>query len=300
MKTKKFFRFYIILAITIILYIAATVAFCYTTKPEIYEGEFPFSVTYEYKGETKTLSGVYKCKYSGSNTIHNEHTRYWDGEAIIEYDGEYDIPNAVYMDETMSLAVFENMSAGYFMGDPLYSDWYINYGYETPQPYIEYYDYVNEISLDDENEDEILESIGFKIVDFTYAEPIENSFSFSGIKYEADNIIFFVVISLLFLLACLIFVLRDKEYKYKKIDKAGIIINFLVGIFAVPFITFMCMLFGIVESNFKLVNQITYTIPSLSIICLALSIVFRRKGYSKTGFFIQFGGVVLYAITLFI
>ena len=58
----------------------------------------------------------------------------------------------------------------------------------------------------------------------------------------------------------------------------------------------VCMLFGIVESNVELINQITYNIPSIAILCLALSVVFRRKGFSKTGFFIQFGGILPFVL----
>jgi len=46
MKTKKFLLPSIFLAVTIIAYIAATVVFCYTTKPEVTKGAFPFSITY--------------------------------------------------------------------------------------------------------------------------------------------------------------------------------------------------------------------------------------------------------------
>lgn len=298
MKTRKLLLPSIFLVVTIIAYIVASLAFCYTTKPEISEGEFPFSVTYEYKGETGTLSGIYKCNFSGSSTIAGEHKRHWDGESIIEYDGEYDIPNVIYQDETMSLAVFENMSAGYFMGDPLYADRYIDYGYDAPHPNIEYYDYVNDVSLNEENREEILEEIGFELIDFTYPEPIDNSFSLSGIRYEADNLIIFTAILLLFMLACLIFVRRDKEYKYSALDKAGIVLNFIMGIFAIPFIAIICFFFGIVESNLELINQITYSIPPFAILCLGLSVVFRRKGFSKTGFFIQFAGLVPFILLL--
>ena len=301
MKTKKFLLPSIFLVLTIIAYVVATVLFCYTTKPAVSEGEFPFSITYEYKGETKTLSGIYKCDFDGSNTILNEHNRYWHGESIIEYDGEYDIPNIVYSDEKMTLSVHEFMEAGYFMGDPLYKDWYSElYGYDGPHPYVEYYDYVNDISLTDENREEIFDEIDFRIIDYTYSEPIENSFSFSGIRYEADNIFIFNVILILFLLLCLIFVRKDKEYKYTTFDKLGIGFNFLIGIVALPCIAVICMLVGIVESNVEIVNQIFYNIPPISILCLALSIVFRRKGLRKTGFFVQFGGVVLFAIMLLI
>ena len=190
------------------------------------------------------------------------------------------------------------MYAGYFMGDPMYKNHYSDLGFDVAEPYIEYYDYKNNISLNDENRDEILESIGFKLIDYTYAEPIENSFSFSGIQYEADNVTIFIGILLVFFILCLIFVRKDKEYQYTKLDKIGIGLNFLVGIVVVPFTSVVCMLFGIVESNIELVNQITYSTPPFAILCLALSVVFRRKGFSKPGFYIQFGGIALFLLIL--
>ena len=300
MKTKKLSSTMIFLAITIIAYVAASVFFCYTTKPEVTTGEFPFSLTYEYKGETKTLSGVYKCEYSGSSTIHGEHNRYWNGEAKYENSENVKEPYVVEHNDELqtTLTVQENMWAGYFMGDPLHKDYYTEYGLDGVEPHVDYYDYKNDIALDEENKDEILESIGFKIVDFTYAEPIENSFSFSGISYEADNITIFVAISIVFLRLCLIFVRKDKELQYSKLDKAGIILNFIVGALAVPFITVFCMSFGIVGSNAEIINQITYNIPSLAIICLGLSVSLRRKGFSKSGFIVQFGGILPFVIVL--
>lgn len=295
MKAKKFLVFYIILAITIIAYIIATVAFCYTTKPEIATGEFPFSITYKYKDEINTLSGVYKFEFSGSRTIHGQHERFWEQE--VTYNNPGNTPIIEENDELLtSLAIQPDMHAGYFMGDPLEKDYYLSYGHDGAEPYVEYYDYKNEIYLDDENREEILESIGFEIIEYSYPEPIENSFSFSGIEYEADNIIFFVILMLIFLLACIIFVRRDKEYKYTYLDKSCIIVNFIVGIIALPFIYIVCSLFGIVGSGYEWIDQIIYNIPPIAILCLALSIVFRRKGFSKTGFFIQFGGVALFAL----
>lgn len=299
-KTKKLTAVMILLAITIAAYIAASVLFCYTTKPEVTAGKVPFSITYEYKGATKTLSGVMECEYSGSYTIQGEHYRYWKEK--ITYDNPENLENPFVIDQNdelqTTLSLYENMDAGYFMGDPLHKDHYKAYGLESAEPHVEYYDYKNDISLDDANKDEILESIGFKIIDYTYAEPVENSFSFSGIRYKADNVVIFVAILLAFFLLCMVFVRKDKGYQYSKLDKVGIVFNFLVGIFAVPFITVVCMLFGIVESHIQLINQITYNIPSITILCLALSVVFRRKGYSKTGFFIQFGGILSFILII--
>ena len=299
MNTKKFLLPSIFLAITIVAYIAASLIFCYTTKPLVETGEFPFSITYEYKGETNTLSGVYKCKFSGSSTIYDMHDRYWEGESIIPYDGEYDIPNIIESTDTMSVAIFENMDAGYFMGDPLYKEWYASYGLEGPEPRVDYHDYENEIHIDFENDEEVLAEIGLKILDYTYAEPIENSFSFSGVMYEADNVPIFVLISLVFLVLCLIFVRKDKEYKYTYLDKSGIILNFIIGIVALPFITLICWLFGIFGGG-DILSQIIYSTPSIAIVCLALSVVLRRKGVSKTGFFIQFVGIAMFSAFIII
>jgi hypothetical protein len=289
MKIKKLIFPAILLVGVLIAYAIVSVIFCYNTKPAVSEGEFPFSVTYEYLGETKTISGVYVCNFHGSETIFTEHNRYWEGE-VVYTEGDY----IVHKEEMKTLAVQPGMEAGYFMGDPLHRDHYQVYNLEGPEPYAEYYDYKNEISITDYDQDEELAAVGFRFVDFSYAEPIENSFSFSGIEYEADNIIFFVALMLIFLIICIIFVRKDKEYKYSYLDKSCIIVNFIVGIVAVPFIYIVCTLFGIVGSAYEWIEQTIYNIPPLAILCLALSVVFRRKGFSKTGFFIQFGGILLF------
>lgn len=293
MKTKKFVFPAILLAVLLIAYAAFSVIFCYNTKPAVSEGEFPFSITYEYLGETKTISGVYSCKFEGSQTVFREHDRYWSGE-ITYTEGDY----FVFQEEMKTLAVQPHMIAGYFMGDPLHSDIYQVYGLEGPEPYAEYYDYENEISITDFDKDEELAAIGFRFVDYSYAQPIENSFSFSGVEYEADNIIFFVALMLVFLIVCIIFVRKDKEYKYSYLDKSCIIVNFIVGIIAVPFIFIICTLYGLVGSSYEWIDQFIYNIPPISIFCLALSVVFRRKGFSKTGFFVQFGGILFFVMFL--
>ena len=290
----------IFLALTLVAYIAATLLCCYMTKPEVSEGKFAFSITYEYKGETKIFSGVFVTEFAGSSTVQGEHNRYWNENTIYDDPKYPETPHIIEQNDELktTLAIQENMYAGYFMGDPLCMDHYENHGLEGPEPYIEYYDYKNNISLDEYNRDAVLESIGFKIIDFTYDEPIENSFSFSGVSYEADNVIIFVAILLVFLLLCLIFVRKDNEYQYTNLDKVGTVLNFLVGIVAVPFICLTCVLFGLVESGVKIIDQSVYNIPPFGILCLALSVVFRRKGYSKTSFFIQFGGILAFILVL--
>lgn len=294
MKTKKLIFPAILLAGLLAAYAILTVILCYNTKPAVSEGEFPFSITYEYLGKTGKISGVSICKYEGSQTVLNDHTRYWSEETVYT-KGDY----IVYQDETKTLAVQPGTEAGYLMGDPLYSDYFQRYyDIEKPGAFVEYYDYKNDVSISGYNNEEELAAVGFKLLEVQYEEPIENSFSFAGVTYEPDNIIFFVVLMLIFLLVCIIFVRRDKEYIYSKLDRAGMIINFIVGIVAVPFISFFCTMFGIVGSGYDWIDQIIYNIPSFTILCLAASVVLRRKSFSKTGFFIQFGGVLAFVLIL--
>ena len=298
MKTKKLSSAMILLATTMVAYLVSTLIFGYTTKPEVTKGQFPFSITYEYKGVTGILSGIFKCEFSNSETILGEHNRYWDQETIYDNPENLEYPFVIDQNDNqqITLSLYENMSAGYFMGDPLYKDYYSEYGYDGVEPSVSYYDYKNNVYLDGKNTEAVLESIDFKIVDFTYAKPIENSFSFSGIRYEADNMIIFAAIMLVFFILCLIFVRKDKEYRYSKLEKFGIVLNFVMGIFVLPIIFWVCLFFSIVESGVEAIDQTIYNIPPISLLCLALSVVFRRKGYPKTSFFIQFGGVLPIAI----
>ena len=294
MKIKNLRIPAILLVGLLVAYAILTVILCYNTKPAISEGEFPFSITYEYRGETGTTSGVIICKYEGSQTIFNEHTRYWSEETVYT-EGDY----VVYQDETKTLAVQPGTEEGYLMGDPLYSDYHQkHYDMEEPGAYVEYYDYENDISISGYQNEEELAAVGFRVLDFYYGEPIENSFSFSGVTYEPDNIIFFVVLMLIFLLVCIIFVRKDKEYKYSYLDKSCIIVNFIVGIIAVPFISLICTMFGLTGSGYEWIDQCIYNIPSFTILCLALSVMLRRKGYSKQGFFVQFGGILAFVLML--
>ena len=298
MKTKKLRLPAILFAGLIIAYAVVSAITCYKTKPLVAKGDFPFSITYEYKGEQAVMSGVYHCEFSSSETVIGTHERWWNGEATYDTTCGFDYPFIIDSSEDMSLSLHEHMIPGYFMGDPLHMDYYDEYNDGVVAPYVEYYDYKNNITLDETNEEEILESIGFKIIDYTYAEPIENSFSFSGIKYEADNIVFFNLLMFVFLIVCIIFVRKDKEYKYSRLDKSGVVLNFVVGIFAVPVVALMCTLFGLIGSSYEWIDQTIYNVPPFAILCLALSVVLRRKGFSKTGFFIQFGGIVAFVLVL--
>ena len=295
---KKFLLPGIFFAAMLVAFALLTVIFCYTTEPEIAEGDFPFSITYEYKGEVGVLSGVYHCKFSSSSTYGGFHERWWDGGATYDQTPKYDYAYIIDRTEDYSLSMHEHMIPGYFMGDPLHQDYYDEYYDGVIAPYIEYYDYKNGITLDDSNREAVLEAIDFKIIDYTYPEPIENSFHRSGLCFEADNLPMFVLATLVFLLLCIIFVRKEKDYTYNAMDKISIVLNFLVGLVAMPFISIVCLFIDINGTAGDVTAFIAYTIPVIGYTCLALSIVFRRKGYSKTGIVIQFVGTAMFALLI--
>ena len=53
MKAKKLIFPAILLAVLLIAYVAVSFIVGYNTKPAVSEGEFPFSITYEYLGDFK-------------------------------------------------------------------------------------------------------------------------------------------------------------------------------------------------------------------------------------------------------
>lgn len=48
-----------------------------------------------------------------------------------------------------------------------------------------------------------------------------------------------------------------------------------------------------------MICQIIYCVPAFSVFCLALSLSLRRKGFSKSGFVVQFIGPLVFALLLF-
>ena len=136
-------------------------------KPEVKEGKFNFSVTYEVDGEVETISGVYVCKFVKATKSIDGQGRKWN--AYVE-GGE--------MATTVDLATVEDgviklelsLNAFYFMSDPFWD------GIE-PEPYlwILYNDDIKEATGEFCSEEaEVLEGYGYKIISYYYDAPIEN------------------------------------------------------------------------------------------------------------------------------
>ena len=138
-------------------------------RPEIKSGEFNYSVTYEYGGETNTVSGVYVCEYVGTAwTLDGGNRRDWSG-----YIKDNEMDDFVYLDiadDGDEVILVLNLDPEYFMDD------YNIDLYGVPTPYIMIKDYTEEGMRVLHEADLIEEICGAKIISYKYDMPVENSF----------------------------------------------------------------------------------------------------------------------------
>ena len=148
--------------------------------PAVEEARFNFSVTYEHLGERETISGVFVCKYTGlSWSIEGgDFTRGWEGHIEgIEHAGE--VYNSAVLicktDDGGDLYLDFSLGAAHMMGEPHLADAVIE-----PAFFHEYSNEDHTSSSSGASTEEIEELFGYKIVDYQYDPPIQNSFSFFG------------------------------------------------------------------------------------------------------------------------
>ena len=136
--------------------------------PSVKEGRFNFSVTYEIDGDVKTYSGVYVCEFDGVCVTFLGKGLEWKGR--IENEEDIDVP--IQTNEEGVVHINFGFFPEYFMGDP--SAEY----YDVPKPnlYMIYHsDDPNVLSI--EGDEQIIEGYGVKILEYDYADPIENTFN---------------------------------------------------------------------------------------------------------------------------
>ena len=87
-----------------------------------------------------------------------------------------------------------------------------------------------------------------------------------------------VLIAVLALVVILIFVKKEKDLQYKRVDKISIVLNFVLCFTLIPLLTIFAAFIDIEGGGPELERQILYFIPSFSVLCIAASVALRRKG----------------------
>ena len=289
MKTKALKRPALILVIGLVLALAASLFTNAIFAPAVTEKDFPFTVTYQLNGETKTLEGIYTCRYDGYSEGANPRDRYYSGEFTVDGATNQSHTYTIAEKDGWELYIVMLFNNSYLMGDTK------NEGYVPflEAPYLEAVDHEG-YPMD---ETAMASVFAAEIVSWEYPEPVENTFAFSGFSIlHAGSMVAMLAAGLLTMLACMIFVKRDKTMPYKALDKISVVLNFVIVLVAIPFITVTTALLPITMSAESFLYQLFLCVPAVTAFTVAASIALRRNGYRKAGFFVQFAGPVLFFV----
>ena len=134
-------------------------------RPEVKEGRFHITVTYEHNGEVKEASGVYVCEYDGIVWYNVDRDPFVNWKESFEGDiKDGGIIPICHTDDGGEIFISLLLYPEYFMGDPEYADY-------TPLVRAELF-------YDDEQIDDAdaIAEYGVKLIGYECDEPIENSF----------------------------------------------------------------------------------------------------------------------------
>ena len=287
MKDKRLRIAVIILVVGLALSLAACLVANVIKTPAITEQEFPYSVTYKLNGEIKTLEGIYTCSFDGYNEGENPRNRYYVGEYTVDGQTTGSHTHIIAEHDGATLYIVSIFNNCYLMGDTKA----VNYKPDVYEPFLE--------ATDKEGyqygEAELPGYFEAEIISWEYPEPVENTFVFSGFSIlHAGSMVAMLAVGLLMIVVCLVFVRRDKTVPYKALDKVSILLNIAVVFAVIPFIAIVTALFQITLSGDDLLYQYFLCTPALTAFGVAASVALRRMGFTKSGFFVQFVGPVLF------
>lgn len=290
MKNKKLTLTAIILAAAVVLMAIFGIVTNIAKKPVIAQQDFPFTITYEYNGETIVIDDVYHAYFTGNAGYINVSGRNYDG--YIDALGEGGGASYILRDDAEgSLYLHTNFHADYLMGDPEYD----YFSFEPFAPIILYYD----SEYNEYTDEQTLAEQGIRLMDWEYPQPIENSFRFSHITHmSGDVVIPFALIALVALIAVILFVKKDSSYIKRKIDIASVIFNVIILFTALPVSTLYGIFSDIAGSSPELYHQLGYIMPALIVLSVAASVALRRKNFHKAGFAVQFVGTGAYVLLM--
>ena len=96
------------------------------------------------------------------------------------------------------------------------------------------------------------------------------------------------LIGILTLILCMIFVRKGDGVEYRALDKIGIALNFAAVLFVLPIIYIASIFVQAYKMGPDWLYQAYLCIPQIIPFSIAASLSLRRKGFRKSGFFIQF------------
>ena len=291
MKNKKLFLPVIILAVAILVIAVYSFICIIAFKPTVTESEFPFSITYELDGKTVTIEDVYKVNYVPNEEDDNHKGRIYVGKLLSS--GEDNTNFILKQNDNSRVELWTHFYPDYLMGDSE-NDYFDEKPFE---PRIYYYD-AEEIEYHDE---ESLAEQGVKLISFEYPNPIENKLVFSHISYFSGAVVLpILLIALLALVITIIFVRKEKELQYKAVDIVSLVLNIIIGVTLIPFVSILALLIDIEGGGPELYYQVLYFIPAFSVLCITASVALRRKGYGIKSLIAQFIGPLVFAIYLIV
>ena len=283
----------IIIVIGLVLALAAYMLTGIVREPAITEHDFHYSTTYRLNGETKTLEGIYRCRFLSNGRGTEPLERYYEGTYLSNSSEYHPAAYTIAQQDGLELCIVTSFNNKYLMGDTkgvpeatFYYDPYLavidEEGYEYQDP-------------------ETVGKFDVEILSWEPAQPVENTFVFKGFSILHDvSMVAMLIVGLLVIIACMIFVKRDKSVPYKVLDKIAVVLNYVIVLAAVPFFTVIGWLLQIIMDGGEFSYQMSMCVPALTAFTVAASISLRRRGFTKFGFFIQFIGPVLFVLVLFL
>ena len=278
-----------IIALGIIATVIVTLLVGIVKHPTVTEQDFNFSVTYRIGEETKTINGVYKCSFDAACSCVDSPDRYYIGEYVYQGLSAQDSVCTVAEKDGLDLCIIVSLNSSYLMGDTE-NEYYDD---SLEEPYLAAYD-SDECGYEDA---ETIAKFDAEIISYEYPEPIENSFVFAGFSllYESSMLVM-ILTGLVTLLVCFVGVKRDGDVVYASLDKLGALLNLAALFVVLPFITLAAGLIQAYKTGPNWIYQGYLCLPVIIVFSIVASLSLRRKEFSKSGFFVQFIGAVIFAV----
>ena len=116
-----------------------------------------------------------------------------------------------------------------------------------------------------------------------------------------------IICSFIALIVC---IFLPKRVQYNKLDKIGLVLNIILSVIYVPISLFgvfsvmmadaMHMYSETVKIILSFMIYLGISLPIISIVSIALSVFFRKKGKSVLSFFLQFIPLFVFAIIVIV